>query len=561
MTAGTATAEGTSNSNWLGTLGKIFYVFVVLVVAFVLYKGLYRPDDPSNNLWWILGTGWLLLGCLGFVLFILSANYRRFGFLVLLSLVLTIVISAFIQGQLTGNPRIVRAIQNSALLTFLLGGFVESVLWSIVLGVVGTLSLIGLPLVVIAYAASVYVLALHAVDGVSRWDAMRYVATLILGINLPFMVVENGQALITKKAGKIAGVGGPGKLIVKHGNVVVLERGGKITRVVNAGVTKLKPMEKIRNVFALSPKPNVGEVEHVLTKDRIPLTIRLGIMVQIEPASEADKRPESHVAPGGEALTKKLDDGLYQVYEGTIRKAALMSQATSFARRDIKKCEEQTCQDVEETAWQKVAGDLPDDQLRDHIMSHRFDELFELAGSSNGEEPAVRVKKRKIYEIEQAILEQIKPTKINLFGVLVRGVDVKKIEFPEGAEKLLIERGWAPTVTSEAKARSAELEAQAIVTKARAEAQARILTGQGEAEARAAFFREVLRAMRREGMLRDEDMARALMGLIQTMVSVQDLEAFVKAATSLQRRLPGGPSEADADGVGEASGNGAGRED
>ena len=119
---------------------------------------------------------------------------------------------------------------------------------------------------------------------------------------------------------------------------------------------------------------------------------------EIEPASEADKRPESRMAPHGEGLTKKLDDGLYQVYEGTVRKAALMSQATSFAKRELAKCDaNDMCLDVEETTWQKVAGSLPEAELRDHVMSHRFDELFELVDSAPGEKPEIRVDRRKIY--------------------------------------------------------------------------------------------------------------------------------------------------------------------
>jgi hypothetical protein len=89
-----------------------------------------------------------------------------------------------------------------------------------------------LPLLTVAYASAVYILALHEVEGVSRWDALRYVVTLILGINLPFMVVENGQALVTKEAGKIGVIGGPGELIIKQGNAEEspLSRRGFFTR-------------------------------------------------------------------------------------------------------------------------------------------------------------------------------------------------------------------------------------------------------------------------------------------------------------------------------------------
>jgi regulator of protease activity HflC (stomatin/prohibitin superfamily) len=569
MTAAIATVEETSSSTRPGILGKTFYILLVLTVAFILYKGLYNPTHPENNLWWHLGTGWLLLGWLVFVLVLLNPDHRKFGMFLFLNLVLAIVISAFVQGQLTGNARIVRAVQDSTLLNFLLGGLVEGIFWSIVMGVIGALLVTGLPLLTVSYASAVYVLALHEVDGVNRWDALRYVLTLILGINLPFMVIENGQALVTREAAKINIIGGPGELIIKQGNVVVLERGGKISRVVNAGIVKLKRKEMIRNIFVLGPQSKSDEIKHVLTKDRIPLTITLAMKVQIEPAAEVEKRPESRIAPDGEALTRKLDDGLYQVYEGTIRKAALMSQSTSFAQRYVEKCEKETCRDVEETTWQKVAGSLPQSELRDHIMSHRFDELFELVDSAPGEKPEIRVDKRKIYEIEQAILAQIRPTKIKVLGVLVRGVDIGKIEFPPEAEHLLLNRWGAPwaqqiglieaetkaqgelqarilktqgdleakTLTAQNELSIADLKAQAILINARAEAQKQMMEGRSKAQARATFFRFIVEALQVDGRPMEAELTQAvLQELARTFASVDDLETFMRVHGRLNQR-------------------------
>jgi hypothetical protein len=499
MTANTATAGQTSESKGLGGLGKAFYIILVLFVAFILYKGFYRPDDPDSSLWWTLVVGWLLLGCLGFILFAVSPDWRRFALFVFFFLALVVLVSAFFQGQLTNNSIISQAVWDSGFLAFLLGGYADTVIWSLILGLLVAFLLISLPLLAIAYAASVYVLALHEIEGVSRWDAMRYVITLILGNNLPFIEVENGQALITKEASKMGVIGGPGELIIKHGNVVVLERGGKITRVVNAGVTKLKPLEAIRNIFVLPPHTRFAEIEHVLTKDRIPLKITLGIKIQIEPASEADKRPESRIAPHGEGLTKKLDDGLYQVYEGTVRKAALMSQATSYAKRELTKCDaNEICLDVEETTWYKVAGSLPEAELRDHVMSHRFDELFELVNSAPGEKPKVRVNKRTIYEIEQAILEEIKVTRVNVLGVLVRGVDIGRIKFPRKLTSVVVE-----SMTAKERA---EGHAEAIET-----------IGIAKTEALALLLDRMIGVIATELPLADENTIRRFIALLRGM--------------------------------------------
>jgi regulator of protease activity HflC (stomatin/prohibitin superfamily) len=440
MAAITSNVEKTPAPSRPGKLTKIFLILVFLLIAFILYKGLYQPDNPADHGWWLAGTGWLALGSLLMIPLVFPPGLRRLAVFLWLNLLLAIVISAFIQSQLVGNAQIVRTIRNSNLLMFMLGGFVESVIWSFVLGVILALLVTGVPLLILAYVASTYILALHGIEGVSRWDAMWCVVALILDVNLPFLVVQDGQSLLTKAAGKLGIIGGAGHLVVKQGNVAVLERGGKITRVVNAGVTKLRLLETIRNIFALGPQTRSGEIEHVLTKDRIPLKVSLTIKVQIEPASVAEKRPESRIAPSGEALTRKLDDGLYQVYEGTIMKAALTSQTTSFAKLRIDKCEEQKCLDVEESTWLKAAASLPEGELRDHIMSHRFDELFELVDSEPGERPEIRVNKRKIYEIEQAILEAIRATRTGVLGVMVRAVDIGKIEFPRKLTNVVVER-------------------------------------------------------------------------------------------------------------------------
>lgn len=597
MAAASTTARQASALGWAKILGQIFYLLLALLFVFLIFK--------STR--WNLGLISLFVAALGYILIFFDSELKRLALFVLATLYFAADFSIGIYRLLTTNENVLAAIRESAFLTFLLGGEIDRLVWAIVLGFILALLFTLTPLIILAAVSSFYVLALHKIEGISWWDAILYNVSLILGINSAYMVVENGQAVITKEAGKLGILGGPGHLVVKHGNAVVLERGGKMTRVVNAGAVKLEPLEMIRNIFPLNPQSTTEEVEHVLTKDRIPLKITLSIGYQIEPAAEADKRVETSIAPDGEALTPKLDDGLFQVYEGTLHKAALMSQATSWAKLEIEKCEKQTiCYNVKESGWKKVAGGVPGGELRDYIMSYRFDELFELVDSPAGEKPEARIKKRMIHEIEQAILEQIKPGKAKGLGVFIRSVDIGKIVFPEEARDLLLHRWGAPwkqqidligvetrvqgglleaqkevevtdfrsqafMINTRAEARkrlmeaqgrmeiaelegrveltTAELKAQKIVIEARAKAQAKILEGQGEAEARAAFFREVLREIRREDVLGDDEMVAAVLRqLISTMVSVQDLQTFIKA-TAFMTQPPRTPLSAGLEGV------------
>jgi hypothetical protein len=206
-----------------------------------------------------------------------------------------------------------------------------------------------------------------------------------------------------------------------------------------------------------------------------------------------------------------------------------MSQATSPDRHNFETCNDKFCWDIAKSEWQKVAGGVPGNELRDYIMSHCFDELFELVDSPAGEKPEARVKKRKIHEIEQAILEQIRPGKAKGLGVFVRAVDIGRIEFSGWAEGLMLGHWGEPWIQDirkiqlEGGARLAEFLAQAMVIEARAKAQSRILEGQGEGEARAAFVREALQEIRRYVPIADEEVAKfVLPDLIKAMRYMDD---------------------------------------
>ena len=517
--------EQSSGSVSSGLGRRVLFLLGTVIFGFFLYKW-----D-----WWV-GTFWLLLASLLYIWFLLPEKRRVAGLWLWVFTAAVTVIGGLAQGEIAQNPQLVRTIQDNAALSFLAGGYGESVFWATVLGVFMAVVLLGLLIFSATYIAAVFVLNLPEFNGAGRVDAVRHVLMLLLGGRLPTITIENGQAIINEKSGKLADIGGPGILTIKEGNVVILERKGKISRIINAGAQKIEKGEKIRNILMLTPQGNRKEIEHVLTKDRIPLRITLGIVYQIEPASAADERLESRMAPNGEALSPRLDDGLFQVYEETVRKAARIAQR-------------------EWDEWKETAGGLPEDSLRDHILGHNFDELFEVVTDAADGSPEVRVDKRKLYEIEQAIVAEVAPGRLGGLGVVVRGIDIVKIRFPVGAERQMLYHWKVPwqqdmsNQAAEGRVTRAESDAKAMVVRARAAAQARILQGQGDGEARAAFFREVLREIKREATLGNEEMIReVLKQLIDTMVSVQDLEKFIRATATLttpaRRRLSAGFEEA-----------------
>jgi regulator of protease activity HflC (stomatin/prohibitin superfamily) len=160
--------------------------------------------------------------------------------------------------------------------------------------------------------------------------------------------------------------------------------------------------------------------------------------------------------------------------------------------------------------------------LRDVFMTNEFEELFNIEGEA--EDLKAKIDKRKIAEIEKFILNKVKESKIG-DGIVLKFVDINEVHFPVSLHKKLRK-------VSEARLdeQAALFEARAKTIRARAEAQKKILEGRGEGESRAAFFRELLRELKREDVLQGEALVRAVLELIGRMVSAQDLQSFVRSA-------------------------------
>lgn len=86
----------------------------------------------------------------------------------------------------------------------------------------------------------------------------------------PWMRIQKGQ--IDKELGDeiLEQIGGPGHLVIYNDSAVVLQRGGKFTRVEGAGFPKLKPFEKIYAVLDLRPKRWLYTVS-AMTKEGVPI--------------------------------------------------------------------------------------------------------------------------------------------------------------------------------------------------------------------------------------------------------------------------------------------------
>jgi regulator of protease activity HflC (stomatin/prohibitin superfamily) len=229
-------------------------------------------------------------------------------------------------------------------------------------------------------------------------------------------------------------------LIVAPGNAVVLENGGRITRILGPGFYKLVRFEtfhkpvKTKGIVDLRPQGRSGVAEDVRTKDGISLDIQIATFFQLEPTYETDRRPESHFA-NGDATTKVIGAPELPVYEAIIRKSLFNVPAGGWMDN-----------------W--FPGD-PITRLRDVVATYTLDEIFAFDRQEEQFTPDQRV----IQEIEAKVVEMYNPVNA---GVWFKGCDIREIKMPEEVEERVRQR-WTARVERELKIAEAEAERDAML--------------------------------------------------------------------------------------------------
>jgi len=105
--------------------------------------------------------------------------------------------------------------------------------------------------------------------------SFNYMIASLFGFDYPTLTIRNGaKDLKPDEKNTMDKIGGPGYLIVKLGNVVLMERGIGPTRVLGAGKHFIRRFETIRGILDLHEiYRNKAKVE-VTTKDGIEVTLR-----------------------------------------------------------------------------------------------------------------------------------------------------------------------------------------------------------------------------------------------------------------------------------------------
>jgi regulator of protease activity HflC (stomatin/prohibitin superfamily) len=439
----------------------------------------------SFKVHWIAGYVLLVTILLFLVFYLPSPKWRRLLLTFYLFFVITLLTSTGLQMFLAGNKTVGRLVAENKVVNFLIGGLTEQIILSTVIGLITGASVVGLPLLVVMLVSSEYILALHQIHGIRRGDALRVLWSLIMGINYPWMIIDGGKVIKSKPEGILPAIGGPGVAVIRPGNAVVFERSGKISRIVGPGLVLLKQYERIKAIFELRPLGETRETENVLTKDRIPLTIVMGVGFQIEPKEVTDQRPESFVEPNGEALSEVIGT-LYKTYRATLEKAVYHAPPDG---------------------WEVMIPGGAQSLLRDIIGTYNFDDIFRQVGEMEGEEGpgGFDPNQRTIKEIEDKIMERLS-AEAPKQGVHARGVDIREIRIREDVLGKMLD-WWGAEWKRRIAIKEAEGERAVMLTLAEAE-RVRLIEG---AKAEATKTTEAAQAERDAAILKADGERIALL--------------------------------------------------
>ncbi len=113
-----------------------------------------------------------------------------------------------------------------------------------------------------------------------RMQALGAMVRLITGRYRPIQSIQGGRIVAPTPTG--APLMGPGLVSVSDGNAVVLEQGGKLSRIVGPGSVSTKAGEFVRSIVDLTEQQVKIPVRDAFTRDRIPLQVELNVSYRID---------------------------------------------------------------------------------------------------------------------------------------------------------------------------------------------------------------------------------------------------------------------------------------
>lgn len=417
-------------------------------------------------------------------------NWHRIAWTLYLVFVCALLSGTAIQVRLetiatAGDPT-----RRNLLVRLLLGGSTDyRIIVSTLLGLLTGVLVVGIPLLCLMLVSSEFVLALHEVFGVDRKLALRYLWSLIMGINYPWEIVEDGKVTRSRPPGVMEIIGGPGVVVIRPGNAAVFEWGGRVTKIEGPGVFKTKAFERIKKVVDLRPLWHEEKIENVLTQDRVPLTFHVSIGYQVEPQEETEKR--GGIEPSIPEA-KGIIEGVHPVYKESVYRAVYRTDPSS--------------------PEEMVKGVL-NAYLRDEVLKYNLDALYDYSVADSP-----RTRGNVIAAIEKALEPRLRDTLLN-WGLHLLGVDIATIEMPEDIKVKVVE-WWKTAWERERMVAQAEGQRRAMIERGTGQAVAFAKVEGKKDKVREQLARQlmdIVRAVAGTGVQLDSSVAVRLIGVLEAV--------------------------------------------
>jgi regulator of protease activity HflC (stomatin/prohibitin superfamily) len=308
-------------------------------------------------------------------------------------------------------------------------------------------------------------------------------------------IVQGGRVVHSLPPSEDFRMPGPGILIIRSGNAAVLERAGKITRIVGPGLHLTEAWEHLCAIVDLSQQTGTWKLENVSTRDCIRLEVELTV--------------EYSIMVNQHALVTR---GQYKLDEDIIRRSVLTTPN-----------------------WKEKTEKAAERTLRSVMATRSLDQVRDPEGrdSSNGAVPCVplgdEIRRRLSRESQQ-------------WGVEIASVGIDRITMPEEIQQRIDELRSA-----EIKRRTAEVEARITYTEAAARAKARSIESQADAAAEAERWRAVIHSLQKDLLLDPKTISQVALKLAGVLTTVDDFQAMVRFFNLPPSRIIGGEKPAESE--------------
>lgn len=152
----------------------------------------------------------------------------------------------------------------------------------VVLAIVGTLLVLVAQLAITYAILTIFSELVLIPMGNERVNSLVYLlSTLLMGRAGDMKIIDKGEVIEIKKSGGLFSRDA-GLVVINHGNAVVFERFGKISKVALKGLVQTLPFETIRTAVDLTLQHRQKEIA-LFTKDGFPLQTVVRVDFQIHP--------------------------------------------------------------------------------------------------------------------------------------------------------------------------------------------------------------------------------------------------------------------------------------